>query len=1213
MATPIRIKRSAVQGKKPTTEQLQLGELALNFYDGKVFLKQEQGDVGVGQRIVEIAAGSSSVVGRTIFVSQNGDDNNTGLNEQNSKATIKAAVAVAVPGDTVKVYPGTYVEDNPINLADNVSVEGTELRRCLVTPGNVGEDLFYFGEGCHITDLSFVGEPSTDGAAVVAFRKLLGTETDRFFDGARLIRQNIDFIAHETVGFLTSGYSGVAGNHREQDASRLIDLNIDFIASETIGFLTSTSYKSPSFQVVDGNGDPTTPSNCEDDIKDILRAISFDLKAGSNRKSIGAGLSYYNSGVLDHIDTLDPNGYSVRTATVDAIEHAVGIVTYVINNETYPKVYTSLTQDTSSYSPILVAGGCTDTFQSIETLAGIVTNIVADFSYSSGITTIYGIDYDTKSDCIDDIKSIYRAVCHDITRGGNSKCVEAGEKYFNDDNTLKDAILKNPEEVNQTIVALNYSKQVARAVINNCLWGGTYVGLATAISNAVYDNTVGIITITSDAHGFLLNDPIKLKGLEFTCPGGSGITTTIFPDGRYGDIFPVHNVVGVNTFEVFVGISTIEHTYDSEGTVQKYQTFQQDYTQVRDLSIQDDPLTNHNNVIPSCANVNSAIFTCVGIVTTILGNTPDIVGTAVTQFNKSYPGNSGIGFTNTVAISTAFYDKESGIIRITIPNLDGKKGDLIELRDLTFSCASGAGIGITEQEFPSGAYGYDFYIDRVNADGTYEVSVGLSTLDHNYVSGGFIVDRFVNIGNVVYDNVTGVTTITAPGAYVRAGDFVTLRDIEFTCPGGSGITTTIFPDGTNGYNFKVTDVVGSGTTFVVNVGVSTISHTYNTGGTVKPPFSRGTGIIRKGPYVRNCTNFIPNSIGAKIDGFNADEGDLINDVGVQGSFNVDSYTQFNQGGIGVSVTNGAYCQLVSIFTICDDIAIYTGNGGQCDLTNSNSSFGTLGLVSNGSGDENSKSIDRYTGEVSVTGNQLQNIVTVSGLGNNRPYQGQSIYFDRKYYVVSDIVVTNPGSGYTTVPKVTIDLPTGPGIAIPCQAIASIDENGSVPVITVFGGGSQFEGVPNVTIAGPVGGGVTATAEAEIEAIYYGVLEATPPVAGVSTISLIQNLNNTVGVGTTVFFARQSFQIVSSHSFQYIGVGNTIATAYPSRGGVTIQENEVVKLDGGEVIYTSTDQAGNFRIGDGVEINQATGTVSGNIYIKSLFTQVTPFILALGGD
>ncbi len=65
--------------------------------------------------------------------------------------------------------------------------------------------------------------------------------------------------------------------------------------------------------------------------------------------------------------------------------------------------------------------------------------------------------------------------------------------------------------------------------------------------------------------------------------------------------------------------------------------------------------------------------------------------------------------------------------------------------------------------------------------------------------------------------------------------------------------------------------------------------------------------------------------------------------------------------------------------------------------------------------------------------------------------------------------------------------------------------------------------------------------------------------------------------------------------------------------MTIQENEIIKLDGGEITYTSTDQSGNFRIGDGVAIDQATGTVTGDIYIKSLFSQVTPFILALGGD
>ena len=44
--------------------------------------------------------------------------------------------------------------------------------------------------------------------------------------------------------------------------------------------------------------------------------------------------------------------------------------------------------------------------------------------------------------------------------------------------------------------------------------------------------------------------------------------------------------------------------------------------------------------------------------------------------------------------------------------------------------------------------------------------------------------------------------------------------------------------------------------------------------------------------------------------------------------------------------------------------------------------------------------------------------------------------------------------------------------------------------------------------------------------------------------------------------------------------------------------------------TSTDQAGNFRIGDDLQINQETGTISGRSFSKSLFNEMTPFILAL---
>ena len=40
MAGTVKLKRSAVQGKVPTTSDLDLGELGLNTYDGKLFTKK---------------------------------------------------------------------------------------------------------------------------------------------------------------------------------------------------------------------------------------------------------------------------------------------------------------------------------------------------------------------------------------------------------------------------------------------------------------------------------------------------------------------------------------------------------------------------------------------------------------------------------------------------------------------------------------------------------------------------------------------------------------------------------------------------------------------------------------------------------------------------------------------------------------------------------------------------------------------------------------------------------------------------------------------------------------------------------------------------------------------------------------------------------------------------------------------------------------------
>ena len=548
------------------------------------------------------------------------------------------------------------------------------------------------------------------------------------------------------------------------------------------------------------------------------------------------------------------------------------------------------------------------------------------------------------------------------------------------------------------------------------------------------------------------------------------------------------------------------------------------------------------------------------------------------------------------------------------------------------------------------------------------------------------------------------------------------------------------------------------------------------------------------PYLRNCTNFVHNSIGMKIDGDHV--------LGPFKSFVTDSYTQYNQNGVGCSITNEGYAQIVSMFTINSAEGVFAGSGGQCDITNSNSSFGNYGLVADGVGPKNYTGIisstsavnadtftihvdntdpinvsnavyDGATGLTTITtasnhGYNVGAAVTISGMkftcdstetvtdfsvnaatydstsgiltvttaadhnfnvgisvtfsnlvfscdsgggvstaffppapgdnngapnhvfdvltipssdsfsvnvgpstiahtystggvvaistiatfpsGDNgyvfsvksvpaanqftvhvgtndrehtydsggtvelnvvRPYDGQVVYFDELYNTVGKITLTNAGSGYNSTPTITIDSP-GESWGITATALPTIS-NGSVTEIEILSSGRGYTSVPNITFSSPDVGINTATATIELLPTYYSVKSSTPISAGISTITFNENLPYSVGIGTTVPFFKQSRVLASSHSFEYIGSGTDPVASLPSRGGVSIQENEVDNRNGGLVIYTSTDQGGNFRIGEGVVIDQVTGTISGNFYSKSLFANVTPLILALGGE
>jgi hypothetical protein len=271
----------------------------------------------------------------------------------------------------------------------------------------------------------------------------------------------------------------------------------------------------------------------------------------------------------------------------------------------------------------------------------------------------------------------------------------------------------------------------------------------------------------------------------------------------------------------------------------------------------------------------------------------------------------------------------------------------------------------------------------------------------------------------------------------------------------------------------------------------------------------GAGFIVTSPYIQNCSSITTTGAGMRVDG---------NLAGGLKSMVLDSYTQFNQGGLGIHITNMGYAQLVSIFTICCTAGVKCETGGTCSITNSNNSFGDYGLWSDG------------YGPVLYSGTLVSNTratLTVSGL-SQRP-------------AVNDAVQVTDG----------------------------------------------------------------------VSTQFILVRDATPLVSGTSVITFAETLEFTPTPGA-VDFRQISLISASSQTFEYVGTGTNILTSTPRLGGVPIQANEIYQTNGGRVNYTSTDQFGDFRIGDGLLISEEAGVIEGETFDKSLFAVLTPYILALEG-
>ncbi len=353
----------------------------------------------------------------------------------------------------------------------------------------------------------------------------------------------------------------------------------------------------------------------------------------------------------------------------------------------------------------------------------------------------------------------------------------------------------------------------SNGALNNIVGIGTSSGFNIGIETAAYDNITGIITVTTnDVHGFSFNNPntVKLKNLEFSCVGYSGVTTTIFQD-HDRPLFLV-GIVSERSFEVQAGISTIVHTYEGGGHAFEFfedLTFGSGYRGgtvaigVTDVSYE------HKFVSSGIGSIRKSVY-------------------------------NGEAFTATDAI----YESHSGLLTLVIPNhtfTTGQDTVGIDTGGIVFKCSKDGFLG--NHPYPRAVSKTSF----PNSDpfaGSF-VSVGATTNDSitfNVGAGGgggtgAVVTATVGVGGTLsFDIVSGGTGYVNPELIIPEPVYENL-EVEGISRLGVGATTD------TGLNMLVnvevsaaTTSVGIGSTLfeISKFEVSRSGHSFKKGDKFKP-------------------------------------------------------------------------------------------------------------------------------------------------------------------------------------------------------------------------------------------------------------------------------------------------------------------------------------------------------------------------------------------
>lgn len=320
-------------------------------------------------------------------------------------------------------------------------------------------------------------------------------------------------------------------------------------------------------------------------------------------------------------------------------------------------------------------------------------------------------------------------------------------------------------------------------------------------------------------------------------------------------------------------------------------------------------------------------------------------------------------------------------------------------------------------------------------------------------------------------------------------------------------------------------------------------------------------IVSKSPYVLECSAIGTGCIGAYIDG-------SVHASGAR-SMIFHGYTIISDNGVGYWATHSK-AEIVSCFTYYCYFGYASTNGGHIRALNGNNSYGTWGCVSQGYDPAETPIVGAIEGrQVNAEGfsgawTAGDTVTTPGGFSatvTNVQYSAGKIYVKNITGTVSvGDTLTSSAGGTATV--ATGGLEDQKGFVLVANGFASIPLPGQ-----------------SLQIAGDV---------------YSYVIQSISNTYVDSSSDMILVLAQEKPTGspddTAVYLRSDYSQIrLTGHDFLSIGTGGITSTNYPDE---PLQQpspgNETNQVYPGRVYYVSTDQDGNFRVGQFFRIDQATG-------------------------